>query len=73
MIQRLPTKVRENSPIAHVRSLQRAVNELVDAVRAREIQQSPNTRIERLPGGGVTVHTQGGGTTTTSTVEARWL
>jgi len=71
---RLPAKVRENSPIAHIRSLQRAVNELNDAIRAREVQQSPNTRIERLPGGGVTVHTSASGTAAPASPSgARWL
>jgi len=58
----LPTKTPENSPVPHVRKLQRAVNQLIDAIRAREVQNSPNTRVERLAGGGITIHTKGSST-----------
>ena len=69
---RLPPKVHENSPVPHVRALQKAHNELVEALKARDLQNSPTTRIEHLPGGGVTVNTQGG-TSTGTTGGGRWL
>lgn len=69
---RIPSKVHENSPVPHVRALQKAHNELVEALKARDLQTSPTTRIERLPGGGVAIHTQGG-TSTVTTGGGRWL
>jgi len=57
----LPTKIAEDSPIKHVRKLQRAVNQLIDAIRAREVQQSPTTRVERTSGG-VFIHSKGSST-----------
>ena len=69
---KIPSKVRENSPVPHVKALQKSVNDLIEALKARDIQESPTTRIERLPGGGVAIHTQGG-TSTGTTGGARWL
>lgn len=57
----LPTKTPENSPVPHVRKLQRTVNQLIEAIRAREVQQSPTTRVERTSGG-VFIHAKSSST-----------
>lgn len=48
---RIPSKEPEDSPIPHVRRMQRKINQLIEAMQANQIQQSAATRIERTPGG----------------------
>lgn len=68
---KLPEPVPENSTIAVLRQHARAINRLRLAIQAREIRESPTTRVERMAHG-VAVHSKGSSETSTAS-GARWL
>lgn len=51
----LPRKVSESSGLPGYRALAVVLNQLIDAVRDREIRESPNVRVEGTANG-TTVH-----------------
>ncbi len=55
MNSRIPRKVSESSAIPQVRNLAIVINQLIDALAAMEIKESPGVRIERTANG-TTVH-----------------
>lgn len=59
MTRRIPKKVSESSGLPQIRSHAIAINQLIDAIQAMDIKESPHVRIERTANG-TTIHVKRG-------------
>lgn len=72
MIRRIPNKLTEASVIPQVRDHARAINMLIDALKASQLKESANAFVETTANG-VTVRVKGGSGSSSDTSSARWL